>query len=69
MDTSLFKNAAEKAQHENAVRSLCEQSPDYCDLIRTSYEEQLKKLLPEAHIRTFLPIFISRQVRQNLQQH
>ncbi len=69
MDASLFKTTAEKTQHENAIRSLCEQNPDYCDQIRINYEEQLKQLLPEAHIRSFLPIFISRQVRQTLEHH
>ncbi len=66
MDTNLFQNDVEKHQHENAVEVLCNQYPEQCELIRSSYEEKLYKLLPEATIRSYLPIFISRDIRRAL---
>ncbi len=67
MDTILFKNDVEKNQHENAIEVLCDQFPDRCGLIRTRYEKQLSEILPEATIRSYLPIFITRRIRHQLE--
>lgn len=69
MDIALFQNDVEKSQHENAIESLCEQYPDYCMQIRLKYEEELTKLLPQAKIRAYLPIFISRDIRRSFITH
>lgn len=61
-----FKTDAERHQHEHAVEALCEEFPDQCPLVRASYRERLQQSLADASIRTYLPIFISRQIRQRL---
>lgn len=66
MDTDLFQNDVEKNQHENAIEALCSQYPEQCRKIRSVYKEQLTKRLPEATIRSYLPIFISREIERSL---
>ncbi len=66
MDVSLFKNDVEKNQHETAIAALCDQFPEQSQLIRSYYEEQLAKRLPKAAIRSYLPIFISKDIERAL---
>ncbi len=62
MNRALFRNEVEAKQHEEAVSSLCQLYPQQCEFIQQRYEELLAPLIAEASIRTYLPIFISRQV-------
>jgi len=66
MDQELFQNDIERSQHEEAINYLCDEFPQQCDLIRTSYLETLQPLLADASIRTYLPIFVSRKIRNYL---
>lgn len=67
MDSAMFENEVEQNQHEDAIETLCEQYPNQCSRIRLSYEQQLTAILPEATIRSYLPIFISRSIRRSIE--
>jgi len=67
MNQIRFKDDLEKNQHEEAISLLCEQFPGQNDLIRSSYMKNLEHLIADAHIRTYLPIFVSRKVRLSLE--
>lgn len=58
----------EQKQHEEAIRQLCELYPDQRDFIRESYLDRLHQVGPEASIRTYLSIFITRQVKTLLEE-
>lgn len=66
MDASLFQSDVEKKQHEHAVESLCEQFPEQKHRIRTAYAQLLAERLPQAAIRSYLPIFISRTIERTI---
>ncbi|MBN2792957.1 MAG: DUF3562 domain-containing protein [Desulfuromonadales bacterium] len=61
-----FKDEIEKSQHEEAINQLLEEFPEYRDIVRVSYLENLQRLIIDATIRTYLPIFVSRQVKDFL---
>ncbi|MHB1398742.1 MAG: three-helix bundle dimerization domain-containing protein [Trichloromonadaceae bacterium] len=58
-----FANEAEKAQHESAVEALSEQFPEKQGLVRALYRQKLEEFMPEATIRTFVSIFVTREVK------
>lgn len=64
-----FQDETEKNQHEEAINRLCDQYPNQQDAIRTSYLENLEPMIADATIRTYLPIFVSRKVKDNLKNH
>ena len=66
MDQSLFQDEIERNQHEEAINRLCDEYPEQCELIRQNYLANLEPLLADASIRTYLPIFISRKVKDGL---
>lgn len=66
MDSTLFQNDVEKNQHENALQALCDQFPEQSQSIRINYAEQLAQRLPQATIRSYLPIFISRDIERTI---
>lgn len=65
----MFQDELEKSQHEDAINRLCQQHPEQCDLIRDSYLENLGPMIGDASIRTYLPIFVSRKVEEELKRH
>ncbi len=67
MTSGLFKNEAEENHHKNAIKVLCEEYPEYSGFIHSKYSEILNDSLPTATIRHYLPIFISRKVRDRIQ--
>lgn len=69
MATGIFRNDVEEHQHEQAIQRLCQQYPERRDFIRQSYLENLAPLSSEATVRTYLSIFVSRQVRALLNPH
>jgi len=69
MDPNLFQDEIEMNKHEEAISRLCDEYPVQCELIRKSYIENLEPMLADASIRTYLPIFISRKVKDNLERH
>ncbi|PLY01567.1 MAG: hypothetical protein C0622_06930 [Desulfuromonas sp.] len=66
MELSLYQDDMEQSQHEDAINRLCELYPEQCEQIEQSYLENLKDLLSGATIRTYLPIFVSRKVKETL---
>lgn len=66
MDLVDFTNEAEKVQHESAVEALSEQFPDKQGLVRALYRQKLEEFMPEATIRTFVSIFVTREVKGTL---
>jgi hypothetical protein len=62
MDKSIFQDELEKTSHEDAIRRLCQEHPGQEEFIRKSYMELLEPLILEATIRTYLAIFVSRDV-------
>jgi hypothetical protein len=67
MDQILFQDDIERHQHEEAIKLLCDEYPDQCELIQKNYLENLTPLIADASIRTYLPIFVSRKVKNGLE--
>ena len=67
MKSALFLDEVEKNQHEAAISRLCDEYPAKCEFIRKSYLENLEPMIADASIRTYLPIFISRKVKDTLE--
>ncbi len=63
-----YHDELEAKQHEEAMNRLCEEFPDQQEFIRKNYLETLDPLIVDASIRTYLPIFVSRQVKARLQK-
>jgi hypothetical protein len=51
--------------HANAVQRLARELGLPVDVVQRTYGEVLEKLKEEAKIRTFLPIFVSRHVKEH----
>ncbi len=64
MNKALFSNDVEKNQHESALQLLCEEFPAQSQQVTELYENELAAMITEATIRSYLPIFISRKVRE-----
>lgn len=61
-----FQDEAEKVQHESAMAALQEQFPEKGNLVRQLYLQKLREFMPEASIRNFVSIFVSREIRGTL---
>jgi hypothetical protein len=59
--------ASMAVHHENAIRALAEHSQASRNVIETLYWKELKKLEP-ARITQYLPLVVSRRVREALRQ-
>lgn len=68
MADTMFQDETEKYQHEEAMSRLCAEFPEQKEQISRSYRENLKHLISDASIRTYLPIFVSRKVRDGLRK-
>ncbi len=64
MNKALFSSDVEKNQHESALLLLCEEFPTQSRQVIELYENELAAIITEATIRSYLPIFISRKVRE-----
>ncbi|SHJ17362.1 Protein of unknown function [Malonomonas rubra DSM 5091] len=64
-----FQDDIEKNQHEEAINRLCEQFPGQQDQVRKNYLANLEPMIADASIRTYLPIFVSRKVKDYLEHH
>lgn len=64
-----FENEAEKVQHESAIEVLSEQFPEREAQVRTLYMQKLAELMPEATIRTFVSIFVIREIKETLNRN
>jgi hypothetical protein len=69
MKPELFQDDIEMHQHEEAIDRLCNEYPDQCELIRENYLKNLEPLIADASIRTYLPIFVSRKVKNGLENN
>lgn len=61
--TQFIEDDNEKRQHEDAILKLCQEHPDDMDFIRSKYLEILNLVWPDATIRTYLTILITREVK------
>ena len=64
-----FQDDIEKNKHEEAIKQLCEQFPGQQEQIRENYLANLEPMIADASIRTYLPIFVSRKVKNSLNRH
>gem|GEM_PF-3384967 len=60
------QDPAEKIQHQRALENLCEEFPEVRERLPELYEKIYSELATDATIRTFISIFISRELRENL---
>jgi hypothetical protein len=56
----------EAKQHEEAIKSLCQEYPEKQQFIRENYLDTLKQMILDAQIRTYLSIFVTRKVKELL---
>lgn len=59
----LYVNEAEKKQHGNAIRLLCEELSLPEEFMRPLYEEILYEMKKQARIRDYLSILVCRTIR------
>lgn len=63
-----FQDEAEKVQHESALEALNQQFPDQEDLVGRMYRQKLQEFMPEASIRSYVSIFVTREIKGTLQR-
>jgi len=63
MDKGIYQDELEMANHEKAIKRLCKEHPGQDDFIRENYLELLRPLSSRATIRTYLTIFVTREVK------
>ena len=66
--TLLYKNEAEEKLHRNAIQTLVRETRMPEDIVCSLYESVFERLKSHARIKDFLPIFISREVKDILSQ-
>ena len=65
-DAALYEDEAEQKQHFMAIQRLVKDVRSAEEEVRHLYEDVLKKFRSEARIKTYLPILISRKVKELL---
>ena len=65
-DLALYEDEAEKKQHFSAIQTLVKDVRSSEEEIRDLYEGVLKEFKTEAKIKTFLPILVSKKVKELL---
>jgi hypothetical protein len=61
-----FADQGEETQHARAIEHLCLEFPEYREIVPCLYEGRLLELMPEAKIRQYVSIFITRELRETL---
>ena len=64
--TLLYKNETEEKLHRNAIQTLVRETRMPEDIVCSLYESVFERLKSHARIKDFLPIFISREVKDIL---
>ena len=62
------EESQEAEQHERAIERLAGELALPAEDIRRSYAEALGRLVKEATVKTFLPVLVSRSVKERLQR-
>lgn len=65
-DLALYEDETEQKQHFSAIQKLVGDVNSSEEEIRHLYEDVLKEFKSEAKIRTFLPILVSKKVKELL---
>ena len=63
-DLALYENETEQQQHFSAIQGLVRNLNSSEEEIRPLYEDILKEFKSEATIKTFLPILVSKKVKE-----
>ncbi len=66
--TLLYKNETEEKLHRNAIQTLVRETRMPEDSVCSLYESVFARLKHHAKIKEFLPIFVSREVKDILLQ-
>lgn len=61
-------NEKEFGQHARAIQKLVQELGVSSEEVTRSYREILEELIKDAKVRAFLPILVSRNVRERLRQ-
>ena len=64
----LYDNDKEQKQHADAIHAIAQQYEISETQVKTLYERELMRLKPEARIKTYLAVLITRVVREILYQ-
>jgi hypothetical protein len=67
--TLLYKSEAEKQQHLSVVSMLAHELGFAEASVRQIYEDELQALQKHARVRTFLSVFVSRNVKKKIAEH
>jgi hypothetical protein len=65
-DLTLYEDEAEQRQHFGAIQRLVRDVRSPEEEIRPVYEDVLKEFKSEARIKTYLPILVSKKVKELL---
>ncbi len=67
-DQPLYIDEADKKRHESAISQLCEEFSASRPIVEGIYKDILVKLKSRARIHYYLPIFVSRSIRDIFRQ-
>jgi hypothetical protein len=65
----LYETETEKRQHLSAIHVLSHDLGVAEDSIRPLYENKLRGLKEHARIKSFLPILVSRHIKEKINKH
>lgn len=66
MDNSLYDSDSERDQHWHAIEMLAQECGVPADEVCSLYEAELAKLKPGAHIKDYLSILITHNVKEHI---
>lgn len=64
----LFVDGKEQDQHARAIQKLAQELGVPVEKVNRSYRETLDKLTKDAKVKAFLPVLVSRSVKERLRQ-
>ncbi|HHT9145623.1 MAG: DUF3562 domain-containing protein [Candidatus Brocadiaceae bacterium] len=64
--TLLYKNEAEEKLHRNSIQTLARETRMPAEVVSSLYESVFDRLKNHARIKDFLPILVSREVKDIL---
>ncbi len=64
----LYRNAGDRGKHQNVIEQLALELDRTVLDVAPLYEEVLARLRPQAQIQDYLPILVSKRVRQLLKR-
>ena len=66
---TLYTDLHDQQKHQSAIRAIAEELGKPLEEVAERYEQVLSDLKPSARITDYLPLLVTKRVRQNYLQH